>query len=241
MPAFKKFEEAATKRLIEMQEKNQTLKVWWRDDDCIEPTKELDKLIKISKENQAPISLAVIPKFCVKELKEVLAPHSQIEVLQHGIAHLNQASSGQKKCEFPDTLVPEKTSQDIMQGKLKLSTLFAEQFTPIFVPPWNRYSTKHLNLIHKSNFKKISGYGHSQDPFYFNTHFDLINWKQGRSLIEENQAIELFQEITTLDSTIGLLSHHLVHDQAIWNFIEFLIPFLKGFDNVSFVSAKESI
>ena len=232
---FAKFKQIVGSRLQELNSQDQSIEFWWRDDDASQWTPELERLVDLSDDYQVPLFLAVIPQAVDQNLPDNLRSHSMVTVLQHGYAHVSRASEGQKKCEFPEGLNEALARQEILDGKNKLSELFAKQFHPVFVPPWNRLAQPHLNALKQAGHQLISCYGETSDPFYFNTHFDIINWKGDRSFIGEDKAIRLMLELLAkpLDQPIGLLTHHLDHDPALWGFLDFLFPFLKEYANVS--------
>ena len=46
--------------------------------------------------------------------------------------------------------------KDILRGREIIETLFADQFMPIFTPPWNRIDEKHLPALREAGFKALS-------------------------------------------------------------------------------------
>jgi hypothetical protein len=53
-----------------------------------------------------------------------------------------------------------------------------------------------------------------------NTHLDPIDWHGTRVLIDPGRLIAMTAEAIALDEPIGLLTHHLVHDEAVWRFCQ---------------------
>ena len=72
--------------------------LWWRDDDVVAATSELDALLRLA--GEVPLALAVIPAEAQPDLAAALSPFPQVAVLQHGWRHANHAANG-KKSEFP--------------------------------------------------------------------------------------------------------------------------------------------
>ena len=74
-------------------------KLWWRDDDAVAPSANLDRLVEIA--GTVPIALAVIPADAGSELADWLRKFGpSIAILQHGWRHADRALDA-KKSEFP--------------------------------------------------------------------------------------------------------------------------------------------
>src|SRR5579862_10004652 len=73
--------------------------LWWRDDDAVAPTPQLDELLRLS--DEVPIALAVIPALARPELANAFDGRPHVAVLQHGWQHANRAGHG-KKSEYPE-------------------------------------------------------------------------------------------------------------------------------------------
>ena len=81
-----------------------------------------------------------------------------------------------------------------------------------------------------------------------NTHVDPIAWRDGGGALPDDViAAQLAQAILArVDGTadaqepIGLLTHHLVHDDATWRATEILLDRLSRAHNLSYVSAREA-
>ena len=203
---------------------------WWRDDDCVAPTKELDILLEIA--GSTPINLAVIPKFAQAILSDHLVAQENVSISQHGWAHENHAPADQKKAEFQHGRSAEQMARDIQSGHDRLSQLFPDQFLPVFVPPWNRISEDALSGLTATGHQILSTFnaanGREPKPRRVNTHMDVIDWRGSRGFaggeLVLGQAIRHLKAkredaaVDPLEPT-GLLTHHLVHDQDVWNFL----------------------
>src|SRR4030095_439567 len=75
--------------------------LWWRDDDAVAPTTELNSLLWLG--GEAPPSLALIPADLDPDLPGFLQAMPQVAVLQHGWRHTNHAPAGAEKREYPAT------------------------------------------------------------------------------------------------------------------------------------------
>ena len=58
-------------------------------------------------------------------------------------------------------------------------------------------------------------------------HIDPINWRGTRSAVELQKIINELTELMSSNDPIGLMTHHLVHDQAIWGLMTTLTARLK--------------
>jgi hypothetical protein len=53
-----------------------------------------------------------------------------------------------------------------------------------------------------------------------NTHIDIVAWHEGRRFIGEAQALSAAVELMEVTEPVGWLTHHAVHDEAAWRFLE---------------------
>ncbi|WP_415919742.1 polysaccharide deacetylase [Tateyamaria sp. SN6-1] len=217
-----------------------TPRLWWRDDDAVAATDALDRLARMSAEVALPVHLAIIPAGATEDLVHSCADAGCVPVV-HGWAHTDHSSRDVKKNEF---LTPRADAEDdAARGLARLRTLFGDALRPMFVPPWNRINDTVIAALPAMGYTALSTYGpratpHAADGLaLINTHVDPIDWKGTRSLIDPNQLIAhaaqmLHDRATgTADATepFGLLTHHLVHDAAIWTFTKtFLTEMQQG-------------
>ncbi len=208
---------------------------WWRDDDAIEPTPALDRLVAIAPK----VALAVIPSRMRPELGDFVRGHSGAAVLQHGFAHVNHAPPDQKKSEFPDSRNRAATIAELETGSRLLQASFGAKALPVLTPPWNRAGNELLAGLHKAGFRGLSRYlprraAQIHGLNQVNTHVDVIDWRGDRGFVGETAALTLLvghlraRRLKTADPSepTGLLTHHLVHDPATWRFLEKLRDFL---------------
>ncbi|MEP2716071.1 polysaccharide deacetylase family protein [Pseudophaeobacter sp.] len=217
-----------------------TLPLWWRDDDATEPTPELDQLSALSRKLALPVHLAVIPKTATPELAAYLEQHPELIPVVHGWAHQNRADPSRKKCEFPADRPTDDALADMAQGLARLNTLFGPRLLPMFVPPWNRIAAELPPKMADLGFTALSTFTPRKSPkaapglAQINTHLDPIDWKGSRSLVAPDRLINQVSEqlqarrTSTAENTepYGILTHHLAHDRAIWDFTEALISHL---------------
>lgn len=220
-----------------------TLPFWWRDDDAIAPTDQLETLIDIATDLNIPCHLAVIPKFATQNLAKRISTTDHIIPIIHGWAHENHAPKDQKKAEFGATRPIEDCAVDAIQSLQRLQDLFGDQLQPLFVPPWNRINPELGQHLVAIGYDALSTYGPRKSRFaapnliQINTHLDPIAWRGNRSLVSSEtliaQTVELLQDrrLGRADNTepFGFLTHHLVHDPVIWAFVkQFFTIMLEG-------------
>ena len=217
-----------------------TANFWWRDDDATEPSGALDKLAGLSDNLNIPLALAVIPSRLKPELIDFLRNRALISVLQHGYAHENHAAPRQRKLELGGTRTTVKLITDLEKGYLALEQYFAERFDPVLVPPWNRIDSKLLSRLGEIGFTGISTMKVRRQAYpapgilQVNTHLDPINWRHTGGFIGVYPAIAiLIQHLIAKrtgyrdhDEPTGILTHHLVQNDAVWRFLEDLLQFL---------------
>lgn len=213
-----------------------TLPLWWRDDDAIAPTPQLDQLQQLSEDLRLPVHLAVIPKGATTALADRI-PGSTLIPVVHGWAHENHAPPGHKKAEFGDHRPLPETLRDAEDGLSHLQELFGAALVPMFVPPWNRFAPDLATGLAALGYTSLSTFTPRRSPLaapgleQINTHLDPIDWKGSRSLVSPDRLIaQVARDLeqrrtgeTDADEPYGILTHHLVHDPAIWGFTKDLL------------------
>ncbi|MEJ1937246.1 glycosyltransferase, partial [Nostoc sp. NIES-2111] len=199
---------------------------WWRDDDAVEPTPALDRLLALSEATRVPVALAVIPASVRESLAEAIEPRRGVSVLQHGWSHENHAPPGAKKAELaaPD---PGARRDELARGRDRLSGLFGDRFIPVLVPPWNRIASELVPVLPGLGYLALSTYARDDRASavpglaQLNTHLDPVDWHGGRGLADEGELLAtLAQAVEERPrEPFGILTHHLVHDPWTWRFI----------------------
>lgn len=222
--------------LAECRDAGTLPRLWLRDDDAIAPTPALDRLCALADVFEIPVHLAVIPAHATDLLGAFVADHPQIIPVVHGFAHQSHAPVSEKKAEFGPHRPVEMRLAEVHEGLGILRGLFGERLYPAFVPPWNRMAADMLDGLAASGYRMVSTYGPRDKARaaaglrQINTHIDPIDWRGTRGLA--NPDLILSRLCLTLedrargntDATepLGLLTHHLVHDDAIWDFCQWL-------------------
>ncbi|APE44540.1 polysaccharide deacetylase [Sulfitobacter alexandrii] len=219
-----------TAELARWRAEARDLPLWWRDDDATEPTAALDRLLTLSAALDMPVHLAVIPRAATDGLADRLRGVGHATTVVHGWAHENHAPPGRKKAEFgqprPDAVA------DAEAGLTRLRHLFGDGLLDLFVPPWNRIDSSVVEALPGIGFRGLSTYtprpAREAAPglVQINTHVDPIHWRGGGGLVDADILIAALvahledRRAGRADAAepLGLLTHHLVHDSAIWEF-----------------------
>lgn len=229
---------------------------WWRDDDAIEATPALHRLLTMSEETGVPVSLACIPLQVHPSLVAAVRANSKVTPLVHGLNHTNHAPSGEKKAEFGAHRPVDLMAGDARRGLDLMRQAFDGDILPIFVPPWNRLSPAMkpvlagIGCAALSTFSGKSGTDEHKLQV-IDTHVDLIDWRSGRSAVEERSLLRQISELVeerfkafarrgqeTMEP-IGLLTHHLVHSEETWTILNRLLQRLPRTAAIQAVSIKK--
>jgi peptidoglycan/xylan/chitin deacetylase (PgdA/CDA1 family) len=198
--------------------------LWWRDDDAAAPTPPLRRLLTLSETSGVPVALAVVPLAAVPEL----FADSDARVLMHGTDHRNRAAPGEKKTEFAVAEADEQAIARLAAARERLARLAGHRFLPVLVPPWNRSKRTLVTRLMAAGLHGLSAYGPraaaqaAPGVAQVNTHVDIIDWHGTRGFIGEEAALRALLKHLAAQSgePTGVLTHHAVHDQAAWVFLE---------------------
>jgi hypothetical protein len=229
------------------------VELWWRDDDAIEDTPALRRLLELAR-GRAPLALAVIPGRLSPSLAPLLQNDAKnVSVLQHGYDHGNRAAAGAKKSEFPPTRPAADVGQVLAAGRDRLRADFTAQFVPALTPPWNRFDPGHLALLPALGFHGLTTYLPRKKLLaapgirQVNTHVDVIDWHGTRGFLGLGPTLDLLinhlaakrgGRADTFEPS-GLLTHHLVHDTETWEFLEAFLGWCAGRPGIRWRGAAE--
>ena len=226
---------------------------WWRDDDASENSAELERLLQMSQDWQVPLALAVIPARLDPDLSRVIRECERISILQHGYSHDNHANQGQRKIEFGGSRSNDELLQELAEGHALLQQHFDDRMLPVLVPPWNRIEKRVVDRLPALGFRGISTLkarrAREAAPglLQVNVHLDPINWSHASGFVGVYPAIAiLLQHLVArrcgyrdAAEPTGILSHHLVQNDATWLFLDSLLEFLGRHPAVRFVDARD--
>ena len=231
---------AAIAELVRWRDEGLTLPIWWRDDDAIAPTPALERLLALAEQFDAPLHLAAIPEPATPELAGRLRSAANTFVLTHGWRHTNHAPADQKKAEFGSHRPLDAMLDEIAAGRQRLDDLFGKQALPVFTPPWNRIAPGIVEALPAMGFAVVSTFTPRGAKFaadgllQVNTHLDPVAWKSGGGLLDPSLLdAQLARELEARrvggadnEEPYGLLTHHLVQDDATWAFTAVVVETL---------------
>ncbi len=197
---------------------------WLRDDDAVAPTEALDRLLTMTASHGMPLTLAVVPSKSGEPLAERLAGRPDVEVAVHGWSHANHAPPHDKKQELGPHRPRRVVLADLARGLRHLSDLHGEALLPMLVPPWNRIDPGLIDALPELGFEMLSTFGRARPAplAVLNATVDIIDWHGTRSCRDPaSLVVEIVGQLEQVKpAPIGLLGHHLVHDEACWRFLE---------------------
>lgn len=208
---------------------------WWRDDDAIDATPALERLLALRRQLNVPLALAVIPANARPALAAALRGEDGIDMLQHGYAHANHRPPGEKKAELCADRALWDIARELASGRGRMIELFGDEgWLDVMVPPWNRIDPGIVNLLPGLGYHGLTTFElrDAAEPApgltVVNTHVDVVDWPGTRSYGGDDAvlgaavahlAAKRGGAADPAEAT-GLLTHHLAHDDACWAFIE---------------------
>jgi hypothetical protein len=215
---------------------------WWRDDDAVAPTPALDRLLDIANATGAAPGVAVIPATASADLATRLAECGVpgLAVLQHGFGHIDHGA--ERKAELgPERPVTQRCAE-LARGAALLAQAFGSRALSVLVPPWNRIGADLVPVLPSVGFAGLSCYRARRARWaapgvvLANAHADIVDWRADKRFLGEIEALDLAighlaaRRIGRADiaEPTGLLTHHLVHDAAAWQFAGDFIARTRG-------------
>ena len=236
--------------------------LWWRDDDCVEPTPALDRLLALAARGGTPLALAVVPGRALSSLPARLAAtEAPVTVLQHGYSHRDRAPAGRKQqelCAGPDAA---GTLERLARGAARMAGLFgpygataALAHLAVLVPPWNRIDADLLPALPELGFHGLSTDGPRAAPtavpglVQVNSHVDLLHSLRRDGVLDPGHVLTALtdhlaarrQGAADPVEPSGLLTHHLAHDTASWALLDALLARLSAHQAIEFVAADRA-
>ena len=222
-----------------------TARLWLRDDDAIAATPALARLLASCRAGGVTVLIAAIPMAADASLQRALAGATCAEVAVHGIWHRNHAPPTRKAEE----LAPERGRSEIMAAlvpaRARLQQMLGADAGRWYVPPWNRITPEVASWLPEAGFSAVSTFGtdhlsKNAALLEANTHVDIIDWKGGRvGRPVAWVAAELARQLAlaradggrvaggpgapSVVRPIGILTHHLVHDDSAWAALDGLL------------------
>ncbi|WP_168077252.1 polysaccharide deacetylase family protein [Caulobacter sp. SSI4214] len=203
--------------------------LWWRDDDAREPTPALERLLDLSRRHGAPLTVAAVAGPNLASLVRRCQDQPDIEIAVHGFQHINRQPEGQGFGE-----VVESDSVDWVLDQLQATvTRFhdAGAAPTLFVPPWNNLKPQLITALSETPIRAVSGFAQgvseADGVSRLDAHLDVLRWKGGarfrgtwRFLARMRKLLAQRRVTGQWSQPIGLLTHHLDHDEDAWRFLD---------------------
>ena len=204
---------------------------WWRDDDARRVTPALDRLLALSSRFDAPITIAAVPDGDIPPLAKACWSIRGVELAVHGFRHENRAPPGWPSGEVNDL---DRLADVVSDLGTAIDVFRRAGVTPrLFVPPWNN---AHPTLKRALGLQGLglSCYGEMRgeaEPDRLDAHLDVMRWKPEprfrgavRFLLRTRRLLAQRRRMAAWDEPLGLLTHHLDHDEDAWRFLEAFLP-----------------
>ncbi|MCB1474324.1 MAG: glycosyltransferase [Rhodobiaceae bacterium] len=249
-PSMQAGEFPQTVRVLDrFAEAGREVRFWLRDDDAVAPTHQLDRLLDTVCRRDLALTLAVIPRYATDALAERLKPEPRVGVATHGFAHINHSPAHEKSGEFGAGRAPDDVRIDLQAGVARMKTLFGDCLLPLFVPPWNRIDARFHEALADCGYKALSTFGTKGEAVgrglvAMPAHLDIMDWsvRAGRA------ASDLDSELAALlrhrldggnDAPVGILTHHLVHDETAWGVLAGLAGLCAGHPAAGWLDVRD--
>ncbi|MDR3572002.1 MAG: hypothetical protein P4L81_07525, partial [Candidatus Pacebacteria bacterium] len=241
-----------------------TAKFWVRDDDAIETSQSLERLRDFADNYGIRIGLAVIPGKIRPNLTDFLdLSPKQFYPMCHGWNHIDHGRVN-KPGEFgPDR--PLSNMINDARSALSLFSERFDTVKAIFVPPFNRVTPAVVRALPNIGFfgvslmpsyleRKVLQFGpplawtnlikipeFSGSP-RIDVHLDMIDWKTNTARETDRIVDHLVRHLRgrrlgllPASTPIGLLTHHLVHNDEIWRSCNEALEVLRSDNAVEFI------
>ena len=225
--------------LAKWSRKNSIAQIWWRDDDASHPTSNLDWMLQTIDSLEFKPLLAAIPNLSSRELAKALETNG-LPIAVHGLSHSNYEPAGSRKSEFGPSRDLHDIKKDLIQAKEQLSNIFGDSVIDCFVPPWNRVREDIIPHLSELGFSGFSSFGkrlsrvNESNLRWFNTHVDVIDWRNTRHFIGRDA---MMSQITDnlrrqrrrsgTSEPVGVLTHHLNMIESDWEELRNIFAVLK--------------
>ena len=229
--------EDLTAEFARWRSQGRTPTFWWRDDDAVENTPALGRLLDLRNILQVPLSLAVVPAPAKPSLVDALGYTVSTAVLQHGWSHQNHGKPGETKMELGAGRPIWEICAELAKGRRLLMELLEPVLLPVLVPPYNAIDDALVPVLGRIGYRgySVSSPRRLRMPeaglVQSNIHIDLVDWHGTRAFVGDDVALSRAIEHLAArrlrrvdaDEPTGMNTHHLVHDEPAWQFMEHFI------------------
>jgi hypothetical protein len=218
--------------------------LWWRDDDAIDASPALDRLLAISGRHGAPLALAVVPDRLSPDLAPLVNAHPDVSVLQHGLDHRSRRDAALPPAQFGDDESASAIALALAERMNRLADF--DHRLPVYVPPWNTVQPNLIVALRQIGLK-LSAFDGLGETGRVDTHLDLLRWGKrprfrgaGRLMSRLARILAERRRLQLWDRPVGLLTHHLDHDEPAWRFLDTLFGQLNTTRGCRWLRAEEA-
>ncbi len=222
------------------------VRFWLRDDDAVSDTAPLRQLADWAARQETEVLIALVPSLADDTLRQAMADLPQFVGAVHGWAHKNHAPQTEKKQELGAHRALTDVFAELEMAHRRTLEISAERTLPVLVPPWNRISSDVVRELPALGFSGLSTFAqaHVEDAppglRVENSHIDIIDWRGTRGGKPHGELIgEMIDALNEGRQLIGILSHHLVHDETAWSFLEALGSAVSDHTRADWISPSE--
>ncbi|TGD97211.1 glycosyltransferase [Methylobacterium nonmethylotrophicum] len=215
-----------TEALARAADAGRTVDLWWRDDDATAHTPALDRLLALAARTGWPVALAAVPGRAEPSLAARLTDEAGIDLLVHGLTHANRAPANARKAEFGPHRPLAALRSDAAEALRLAQARLGPRLLPVLVPPWNRIAPELPEALPALGYRGLSAAApHPAVAGLAQAHaaVDPVAWRAGGGLADPEIVIARAARAVQEGGPVGLLTHHLVQDDATWDFCERLL------------------
>ena len=242
---------------------------WVRDDDACEESAPLKRLHEFATRYDITIGLAIIPSKVHPNLPKFLTDEGRrFHPMCHGWQHINHAPAGRKWSEFSDGRPAAAAISDAQSAFNAFRKYFAG-CDAVFVPPFCQISSAVIKALPAIGFAGVSAGPRWVERKLSNlpsltirvptirtllrspiprldVHIDPIDWRRRTAHTAEATADAVVRSLRlrrmgflASDAPVGLVTHHLVHDERIWAACNEALDVLRNHPAVEFLHAGQ--
>ena len=221
---------------------------WWRDDDAASATPALRRLLDMRDRFHVPLAIAAVPARFESSLASLVAELPPVAILVHGWNHQNHAPASAPAAELGSGRGADGVQADLSRGLTLLQKACGASLLPVLVPPFSQLHPSLVGAVRNAGFEAISMTGDFVPlPLKSrNVHADISDWRTGtaadaRVVIGTLVAALKLRRLGLLRQSVplGLLTHHLAHDEATWKLTERMLAHVTAHPAVRFVPLRE--
>jgi hypothetical protein len=224
---------------------------WIRDDDVVDDTPALHRLLKIAQSFEIAIAFAVIPSRVSPDLVKVFRGSRYCVAWQHGNRHVwSDTEEGFSAGEFGIGRTIDALIDEAVAGHQAMDHAFGVgHWENVFVPPFHALNPTFKALLPAIGFKGLSA-GNPPTPKLVtmkevNAPIDLINWKKRGFAGSAEVVAQIVKELrrrrcdeSETPEPLGILTHHLDFDEECWLFLKKLLSHVAQSDYCDLISAS---